>query len=313
MKICIDAGHYGKYNRSPVNPAYYESDMSWKLHNYLAAALKLYGFTVVLTRTSQDKDLALEARGKAAKGCDLFLSIHSNACDDASQDYPLACCCVSGKADKLGQKLADTVQTVMHTRQSGRIWKRQGTSGDYYGVLRGAASVSVPGILLEHSFHTNAAATKWLLVDSNLKKLAQAEADTIAAYYGIKKSTSVSTTVSSTTASSSSAQLYRVRKSWEDANSQIGAYADLSNAKAACKTGYSVFDENGNRKYSNGSFLFRVTADKVGIHVNPDVNSEPTGTITDKGTYTIVATTGNYGKLKSGAGWIYLKGNGSTV
>ena len=32
IKICIDAGHYGKYNRSPVVPEYYESDMVWKLH-----------------------------------------------------------------------------------------------------------------------------------------------------------------------------------------------------------------------------------------------------------------------------------------
>ena len=43
-------------------------------------------------------------------------------------------------------------------------------------------------------------------------------------------------------------QLYRVRKSWADAKSQIGAYTKLSNAKAACdKAGkdYFVFDGNG--------------------------------------------------------------------
>lgn len=190
MKICLDAGHYGKYNRSPVNPAYYESDMAWKLQGYLKSALESYGFTVIVTRTSQDKDLALEARGKMSKGCVLFLSLHSNACEDAAVNYPLACCCVSGKADVLGQKLAETVQTVMNIRQNGKIWKRQGTSGDYYGVLRGAASVDTPGILLEHSFHTNAAAANWLLQDANLKKMAQAEADTIAAYYHVKENAS---------------------------------------------------------------------------------------------------------------------------
>ena len=43
-------------------------------------------------------------------------------------------------------------------------------------------------------------------------------------------------------------QLYRVRKSWADAKSQIGAYTKLTNAKAACdKAGedYSVFDASG--------------------------------------------------------------------
>lgn len=44
-------------------------------------------------------------------------------------------------------------------------------------------------------------------------------------------------------------QLYRVRKSWSDAKSQIGAFASLDNAKKVCKSGYSVFDGNGNVVY----------------------------------------------------------------
>lgn len=45
------------------------------------------------------------------------------------------------------------------------------------------------------------------------------------------------------------AQLYRVRKSWSDAKSQIGAFSSLDNAKKACKSGYFVFDANGNVIY----------------------------------------------------------------
>lgn len=40
--------------------------------------------------------------------------------------------------------------------------------------------------------------------------------------------------------------LYRVRKTWSDSASQIGAYSSLENAKAACKSGYYVFDSKGN-------------------------------------------------------------------
>ena len=40
-------------------------------------------------------------------------------------------------------------------------------------------------------------------------------------------------------------QLYRVRKSWSDVKSQLGAFSSLDNAKKACKAGYSVFDESG--------------------------------------------------------------------
>ena len=44
-------------------------------------------------------------------------------------------------------------------------------------------------------------------------------------------------------------QLYRVRKSWSDAKSQIGAFSSLENAKKVCKAGYAVFDSNGKQVY----------------------------------------------------------------
>ena len=74
-------------------------------------------------------------RALAAKDCDLFLSLHSNACNSASVDAPLACCTVTGTMDVLGQQLANVVHQVMGTAQAGTIWKRQGDNGDYYGVL----------------------------------------------------------------------------------------------------------------------------------------------------------------------------------
>ena len=46
-------------------------------------------------------------------------------------------------------------------------------------------------------------------------------------------------------------EIYRVRKSWADAKSQIGAFEVLENAKAACKTGYHVYDSKGNEVYPN--------------------------------------------------------------
>ena len=45
-------------------------------------------------------------------------------------------------------------------------------------------------------------------------------------------------------------QLYRIRKTWADVKSQIGAYASLDNAKKACLGGYCVFDNAGNMVYS---------------------------------------------------------------
>lgn len=189
-KICLDAGHYGKYNRSPAVKTYYESDMNWKLHNLLKKELKPYGFEVIQTRADQATDKSLTARGKTAAGCDLFLSIHSNAAGSEvkeSVDYPIVYVPLSGAGDEIGKKLAECIAKTMGTKQKAKCRSKRGNNGDYYGVIRGAASVGVPGLILEHSFHTNTKMTNWLLDDKNLQKLAQAEAKVLADHYGMTK------------------------------------------------------------------------------------------------------------------------------
>lgn len=46
-------------------------------------------------------------------------------------------------------------------------------------------------------------------------------------------------------------EMYRVRLTWADAKSQIGAFTNLENAKKACKEGYTVFNNQGIAVYSN--------------------------------------------------------------
>ncbi len=189
-KICLDAGHYGKYNRSPAVPAYYESEMNWKLHLLLKKELESYGFTVITTRDDPNEDLGLARRGEKSEGCDLFLSLHSNAVGDEARedvDYVVAYVQLDGKGDELGLALAQKVAELMDTRQEPRINTRRGNRGEYYGVLRGAANVGTMGIILEHSFHTNTEMTQWLLKDENLQKLAKAEAQVLADYFGMVK------------------------------------------------------------------------------------------------------------------------------
>ena len=188
MKICLDAGHYGKYNQSPANPKYYESDIAWKLHLLQKKYLEAYGIEVITTRSSQDMDRGLYDRGAASRGCDLFISDHTNAVGSTVNnkvDYPAAYCAIDGSADGIGMALAQCVETVLQTNQPARIEHRRGQNGDYYGVLRGATAVGTPGLILENSFHTNSRIAEWLLDEKNLERLAQAQADTIALYYNI--------------------------------------------------------------------------------------------------------------------------------
>ena len=49
---------------------------------------------------------------------------------------------------------------------------------------------------------------------------------------------------------------YRVRKSWTDRESQLGAYENLDNAKRNCPPGYTVYDYNGNVVYAQLSTVY---------------------------------------------------------
>lgn len=112
-------------------------------------------------------------------------------------------------------------------------------------------------------------------------------------------------------------EMYRVRKSWEDAVSQKGAFHELENAKkcADANKGYAVFNTSGKQVYPKTDFspyLVEVTATDLNIRKGPGTNYGKTGKFTGKGVFTITeerAGTGSnrgWGKLKSGVGWISL-------
>ena len=117
--------------------------------------------------------------------------------------------------------------------------------------------------------------------------------------------------VSSTTSKPSSSIVYRIRKSWSDVKSQVGAFKNLDSAKKARdKAGadYKVYDMKGNVVYpvASTSFKAKVTVNALNIRSGAGTSHKITGVIKNKGVYTIVEKKNNWGKLKSGAGWICL-------
>ena len=123
----------------------------------------------------------------------------------------------------------------------------------------------------------------------------------------------------STTTTPTGKTLYRVRKSWSDTKSQLGAFSVLANAKSLVdkNPSYKVFDESGKVVYEKGStstafkpYTVRVTATDLYIRKGAGTNYSANGFIRP-GVYTIVAESSGqgatkWGKLKSGAGWISL-------
>lgn len=76
--------------------------------------------------------------------------------------------------------------------------------------------------------------------------------------------------------------------------------------KAALEAAY----KKSKQKYASGgqkTYFVKVTAGALNIRTGPGTENPVVGTITDRGVYTIVETQGDWGKLKSGAGWICLK------
>ena len=183
MKIMIDPGH-GPGNGNRGQNGYYEYAGMWKLSNYLKAVLERCGLAVELTR-SENECPDLDARGKAAKGCDLFISEHSNAgggkgCEcyysiRIPDDYQFATDIAKAVSDVLGD-----------SSRGAKVKESTNTAGyDYYTVIYSAQYVGCPHVFIcENGFHDNADDEAKLKDDAYLLRIAEAQAKVICQHLG---------------------------------------------------------------------------------------------------------------------------------
>lgn len=124
------------------------------------------------------------------------------------------------------------------------------------------------------------------------------------------------TTTPTSTITPTKKTYYRVRKSWGDIKSQIGAYTSLANAKEACdKAGsqYSVYNESGKKIYPTAStiqafqpYKVQITASALNVRAGASTKYKVNTVVKKNEIFTIVGVKNGWGKLKSGAGWINL-------
>lgn len=259
MKICLDPGHKANYNKG-IRPDYYEGNMTLDLAKRLKVELEEYdGIEVILTRTTGSSNPSLAARGAMAKGCDLFMSLHSDASGNAkTRGVTVIRSLQRPNSVAFGKELAKTINGVMgcgYSPYSGAdagVWTRKypSTSNtDYYGVIRAAAKTDCPYIyLVEHSFHTNATDCLFLDTATQRQKLAEAEAARIAEKFG-KTKPGVTT-----------ADLYRV---------QCGAFSKKANADALKEDlEQAGFDALIKTAISAGKSLYRVQVGAFSVKAN---------------------------------------------
>lgn len=208
IKIMLDPGHdKAKYNQGAA-PGYWEGAQMWRLYQFLRPALEARGFIVAGTKSKCDQTVTVTQRGRMAAGYDVFISLHSNACANPAVDRPVGiyfvddnCGPIDKESKDLAKLLSQVVAVTMDTRGAAQQYSQKSSrdrdgdgekNDDYYGMLYGAHQAGTPGVIVEHSFHTNEQAALWLLSDANLRRLAEAEADALAEYYGMSGGASTS-------------------------------------------------------------------------------------------------------------------------
>ncbi len=199
LTIALDPGHGGE-----EDGAYYyglkEKDINLKLAKLVQQELKQYlNVSVVLTR-AEDEEVGLSERAlRASKAeADVLLSVHCNASashkssgasiyistgEGRRQDLQEFADVLLGEFEAAGLQNAGTFARV--TQMGGR--RSDGSFDDYYGILRHSYNNGMPAMIIEHCYMDSETDRKFLQSDEGLKTLARADANGIAAYYGLEK------------------------------------------------------------------------------------------------------------------------------
>lgn len=323
-KIILDPGHVEGYNKGAVS-GYYEGTAMYHYAHLLADKLRAAGMEVGVTRTKITDNPSLTARGKQAKGADMFVSLHSNAASSASANGVTVFYSIKRNADKPhATKWCNELAALINggTRARGASTRKGSGNWDYYTVIQSAVAAGCPHVfLVEHGFHSNKAECAWLMQPANMEAMATLECGLICDILGIKASDGAAQEPVSMGQKmvNTPGDTLNVRDEASAKGAKLGELAHGSDVEVygLADNGWALIQQGSLRGWVNGKYLVepektfapyivRVTADALNIRKGPGTNYDVAGCIRDKGSYTIVDEQDGWGRLKSGAGWISL-------
>lgn len=213
-----------------------------KIATALVVALKRCGFDA----KTNVNNISMSEKVKESNnfGADLHMPIHTNAFNGKVKGTRMFVSSLSSSAYKVCQEIAKTLNPIT-PGESDAIRE--------YPELYEIRNTKAPCAYLEVAFHDNVEEAKWII--NNIANIAEAICKGLCNYYGVKYVAVGENIIPDpipTPTPTPAKQLYRVRKTWADSKSQIGAYSSLDNAKVACDkagSGYYVFDESGKAVY----------------------------------------------------------------
>ena len=207
--IAIDPGHGGSDPGAVAN-GLREKDLTLEVSLALKEELESYdGVTVVMTRSTDvrpsenlSEDLSSRVRTAAAARADALVSIHFNSGSPLahgaevwygnSSSYNYA---THTKGRQLSSNIQDKLTDLgladrgIKTRDNPYYDYPDGSTGDYYAIIRQAREENMPGIIVEHAFVTSSSDAQLLRDPAFVRSLGVADATGIAQTYGLSKGT----------------------------------------------------------------------------------------------------------------------------
>lgn len=203
--IALDPGHGGEDGGAGGLSGIVESDINWKIAEACRQKLAELGIEVVLTRNENENvSIAERVERAQAAGATVIISLHNNSSDSASANgAEVLIPNESSYNYYLHNEGADLAEEVLTNLEAlglnirgtvERDYPREGdepqsvyedgSTADYYGIIRYARQNDMLGVIIEHAFVTNPSDASKLADDAFLTQLGIADAYAIYAQYG---------------------------------------------------------------------------------------------------------------------------------
>lgn len=315
-RIYIDAGHGGK-DAGAVSDGFVEKDLNLTVANQLASLLKAYDVSIYQNR-STDVKLSINDMCADAKklGVDAYISIHHNAGGGVGHEvfYQHN----HAKAKELASILDEEYKRVPQ-KSRGIKESKQGTNYNF-GVCRINAADNIPAILSEFAFVDNKTDQKMIDSEAKLLKEAQALCNAAVKFLGLSKKPAPAPAPEFEVGDIVQIKLsadkwYTGTKIPDWVKPKFWIVSLVGGDRVVINT-----DTSGNYsinspikasdllfiKKSSGGYLVKITVSTLNVRAGAGLSYKVVTKVKLNEVYTIVDSVGLWGKLKSGAGWIYL-------
>lgn len=180
MLVVLDAGH-GGHDPGAVGNGFTEKERALTLTKYVDAELKSRGIRTMLTRDN-DTFVSLSGRANIANRnkATIFVSFHLNAATPSASGYETF---TYTKVDANTKRLQDLLHSNAMAVLNKYGIKDRGKKQANLAVVR---ETTMPAVLTENGFISNADDMKYIGDNNVLNELGKAYADAIAMYLGVK-------------------------------------------------------------------------------------------------------------------------------